>query len=66
MLSHRWAGEMVINGLDCGIDPVGSAFLAFFAWDEGGSLLGGCAPEVGLDSVLGIAFVSAVAWHQQE
>lgn len=51
-------GKLVVDGLDRRVHPVGSALPAFSAGDEGVSLLGG-GPEVGMDSVLGMASLSA-------
>lgn len=63
LLGHGWAVELVVNGLDRPVDPLGPALSALFARDEGSSLLGG-APEEGLRSVLGKSCVSGGIYHQ--
>lgn len=63
MLGHGWVGKLMVNCLDRPLDPLGSALVARLAWDEDVSLLG-CVPEEGLDSVPGMAFVSAAVCHQ--
>lgn len=63
MLGYGWAGKLIVNCLNRPLDPLGSALVARFAWDEGVSLLG-CVPEEGLDSVPGRACVSAAVYRQ--
>jgi hypothetical protein len=65
LVGDVWVGELVVDGLDGLLDPLGSASLAFFARDKGVSLLG-CVPEEGLDSVLGKACVSAAVYYQHQ
>ena len=65
LLGDGWFGELLVDGLDCRIDPLGSALLACGTWDEGISLLG-CPPEEGLDSVLGSSLVSAAICYQHQ
>lgn len=63
LLGHGWAGELVVNGLDRPVDPLGPALCILFSRNEGSSLLG-CVLEEGLHSVLGEACVSDGVRHQ--
>lgn len=55
---HVLVGELVVNGLDRRVDPVGPALRAFSARDEGVALLD-CGPEVVLGLALSMATASA-------
>lgn len=63
MLGYRWVGKLMFNCSNHLLDPLASGLVAFFAGDEGISLLG-CVPEEGLDPVPGRACVSAAVCHQ--
>jgi hypothetical protein len=65
LVGDVWVGELVVDGLDGLLDPLGSASLAFFSRDKGVSLLS-CVPEEGMDSVLSKACVSAVVYYQHQ
>lgn len=58
-------GEMLVDGLDRGVDPAGSALPAFIARDEGVSVLG-CGPGVGLGLTLSMSIFFAVVCHQHQ
>lgn len=58
LLGGGWVGELVVDGFDRLLGPLGPASLAVLAWDEGVALLG-CVPEVGVNLLLAKVCVSA-------
>lgn len=63
LLGKRCIGELAVNDLNHHINPVGSALIAFIAWNEGSPMLG-CVPDEGLDLVLGVACASVMVCSQ--
>lgn len=63
MLGYGWVGKLMVDCLDRSLDPLGSALITLFAWDEGVSLLVR-VPVEGLALVRGRASVSAAICHQ--
>lgn len=63
LLGDGRVGELLVDGFERRIDPLGSASLACGARDECISLLG-CLPEEGLHSGLGSPLVSAAICYQ--